>query len=140
MDYYEETLKKFSESYQYLYKYLDSWEPLNNREILVVLEDGRTYSYDGISRLLRKVKIINNVSEFTDEEWRIGFSDLLARFIRKSGITQYELADRIGISTVMMSRYSTGKSAPTPLIMQKIARELDCSIDDLCPKEYIYLK
>lgn len=139
MDYYEETLGDFRKRYQYLYKYMESWEPFNNREIIVKLEDGRAYSYDGISRALRGVKLIDDISEFTDEEWRKGFSDLLSKQIRRSAMTRGELADRIGISSVMMSRYSTGKSAPTPQMMQKLARALDCSVDDLCPNGFVYL-
>lgn len=139
MSYFEETLDKFSENYRYLYNKLDSWKPLNDREILVELDDGRKYAYDGMSKSFRKIKTIDDVSNFTIDDWKLGFSDLLKKYIRQSGMNQYELADRIGVSRVMMSKYITCKSSPTGLVLQKIAKELNCSIDDLCPKDYIYL-
>lgn len=49
-------------------------------------------------------------------------------------ITQNEMAVRIGVTTVTMSRWFTGKRYPASNFLEAMARELDC---DLTIKECV---
>lgn len=54
-------------------------------------------------------------------------SDFAARLLHArsvAGITQRELAERTGISTVQLSRYESGKSKPRPPVLMKVAKAL----------------
>ena len=59
------------------------------------------------------------------------FSKNLKEMLKESDMKQEELADEIGISQAMISRYITGQSLPGILTLVKIADVLDCLVDDL---------
>nr|WP_165983477.1 helix-turn-helix transcriptional regulator [Macrococcus goetzii] len=62
-------------------------------------------------------------------------SNILGKRIKtyrnKKGITQKELADKIGVSNAVMSRYESGTRSPDFDKLKLIANELDVSIDYL---------
>lgn len=47
------------------------------------------------------------------------------------GISQRELAERIGITEVSISRYVAGQRAPSSLTLCKISKVLGCTMEDL---------
>ena len=53
------------------------------------------------------------------------------------GLTQKELAARVGIMAHTVSMYETGSRVPKTDILAKIATALDCEITDLIPKKTI---
>lgn len=56
---------------------------------------------------------------------------------RGMGITQAQLAEKIGISTSVMSHYETGISLPSIGMAEKIAGGLECEVDDLYDMEML---
>jgi len=54
---------------------------------------------------------------------------MLAR--RRSKLTQKQLAKKVGISNIQISRFETGISSPKADLLQKIAVELGVSLDYL---------
>lgn len=46
-------------------------------------------------------------------------------------ISQTELAKRINISQSHLANIESGRRRPNPELIERIAKELDCSIDDL---------
>lgn len=71
----------------------------------------------------------NNI--FNDEIMRREFGRRLKTLLELRGMTQNELSEETGISQVSISKYLNGKSDPSLLNVLKIARALDCSLDDL---------
>ena len=55
----------------------------------------------------------------------------LAPNLRRAGMTQAELARRIGVSKTSVSQWIRGGMSPQADLLPKIAKELDCSIDSL---------
>ena len=53
----------------------------------------------------------------------------------KRGMTQEELANRIGISQSQIARYENGDSEPTLDTLRKLSEELNCTLDELIGKE-----
>lgn len=49
----------------------------------------------------------------------------------EKNLTTFELADRLRITTVELIRYITGKRVPKAPLIFHIARELDCTADEL---------
>lgn len=68
-------------------------------------------------------------------DWSGNMSNILGKRIKtyrnKKGITQKELADKIGVSNAVMSRYESGTRSPDFDKLKLIANELDVSIDYL---------
>ncbi|MEM8569175.1 MAG: helix-turn-helix transcriptional regulator [Bacteroidota bacterium] len=61
----------------------------------------------------------------------MGFAENLKKYRTAKGISQDELAKRIGSHAVQFSRYERGLSAPSIEVVQKISEVLDVSIDEL---------
>ena len=51
--------------------------------------------------------------------------------LRRAGMSQAELARRIGVSKTSVSQWIRGGMSPQAELLPKIAQELDCSIDSL---------
>lgn len=58
------------------------------------------------------------------------FSKNLSQLMKEENITQEELANEIGISREMISRYVTGQCIPSFLTVVKMTDVLFCSLDD----------
>ncbi len=55
----------------------------------------------------------------------------LARLRKKRGLTQTELADKVGVIKQAISLYETGKNIPYTENWIALANALDCKVDDL---------
>lgn len=53
------------------------------------------------------------------------------------GISQRELAERIGVSEVSISRYVTGQRVPSAPTLYKISNVLGCTVEDLMQGVFI---
>ena len=51
--------------------------------------------------------------------------------MEEKNLTTFELADRLGITSVELSRYITGRRIPKAPLIFHIAKELDCTADEL---------
>lgn len=51
--------------------------------------------------------------------------------MRQKDITQRELASRVGLTEVTMSRYINGLRQPTAYALYRISRALGCKMEDL---------
>ncbi len=58
-------------------------------------------------------------------------SNQVQSFRTKSGITQEELADRVGVSRQTIIAIEKGNYAPSILLALKIARHFRTSVDDI---------
>jgi transcriptional regulator with XRE-family HTH domain len=67
----------------------------------------------------------------TEETYRKEFGIRLRRLLRMKGMTQSDLADAIGITNAGLSGYINGKHTPSFYMVNKIARVLKCSVDEL---------
>lgn len=50
------------------------------------------------------------------------------------GLFQSELAERVGVSQVMINHIEKGRKIPNALLFADIAHELKCTMDDLIDK------
>ena len=105
-----------------------SYQETNDFELTIQCDDGETVIYDDLDKTVRVLPPNGGVDDET--LWRQEFGRRLRKRMVRKGLTQQELADEVGISQVMLSNYITGRSMPGFYIVDKIARALDCSVDD----------
>lgn len=132
--------REIEDRYPWLYKRgIVRCKEIDEDRVLIVLGNGAEYIYDIASSTerLKEVFYIEDMEELEECQWVDAFRYLLERQIDICGITVEELADRVGISAPMLSKYMKGSKSIPAWIMYKIAYELDCTMDDLCIKEYI---
>ncbi len=59
------------------------------------------------------------------------FAEKLSRFRNDKGLTQQEMAQKIGMGIAQIRRYEAGKSSPTLEVIKNIAKTLGVSTDEL---------
>jgi putative transcriptional regulator len=58
----------------------------------------------------------------------------IKEFRIKAGLTQVELAAKLGVEQAAVSQWETGKTMPSAAILLKLSEELKCQIDELFKK------
>ena len=53
------------------------------------------------------------------------------RYRRRRGLTQHQLARRIGVTYQAISKWENGRSTPDISLLPELCRVFDCRIDDL---------
>ncbi len=59
----------------------------------------------------------------------------LKKYRKQKGLTQAQVAKMCGIGQVVYSNYEIGKRNPKPKMLMKLARALNCSVDELIADE-----
>ncbi|MBQ8696285.1 MAG: helix-turn-helix transcriptional regulator [Clostridia bacterium] len=54
----------------------------------------------------------------------------IQHYRRRQGLTQHQLARRIGVTYQAISKWETGKSTPDIALLPELARVFECRIDD----------
>lgn len=136
---YETPIDDFEHRFPWLFKRMVSFEEYNDDKVFIELSDGKTMLYDNFMQELKEVKRFDDIYELTEDEWKLGFSKILRKQINSKCITQYELASKLGVSEMTISRYVTGRCLPSVYIINKLTKILNCEPDDLYPHDYIEL-
>ena len=61
------------------------------------------------------------------------FAERLATLLDERGVTQLELAARVGVTRAAMSRYVSGDREPRFVTLVRIAEELGVHVEELIP-------
>lgn len=97
-------------------------------EWLIRTDDNHTLVYDQHEQSIRRV--VGKDEKLTKEDFCQEFGYRLRKILYRTGLTQIELSEKIGIDQAQISRYINGKSIPDFYIINKIAKALGCPIDD----------
>lgn len=97
-------------------------------ELVVWTKEGSIYTYSMLDRSVRRVSSTNTPS---DEEYAIAFGKKLSGILYSKGITQAELANKLGVSQGTVSNYLTGRTLPRIPQIRRIAILLHIPMDDL---------
>ena len=98
-------------------------------ELEIELEDGRVALYDHIDDRLRILP--NDSNNMTKQECLTEFGFRLKRTMLFKGINQITLSEITGISQPTINGYINGTINPTFYNVDKIAKALRCSMDEL---------
>ena len=96
--------------------------------VVIKCNDGSSIIFEedtGTTRLLPQ-----DSSNMSNEEISREFRFRLRQILYRKSITQNELSKMTGIPKYLISNYITGKTSPSFRNVDKIARALDCSVDD----------
>jgi len=63
--------------------------------------------------------------------WAVNFPEHLAALRKQKGLTQQQLAEKIGVHVVQLRRYEAGSSQPTLDVIRAMALALGISADEL---------
>lgn len=106
-----------------------SKEVLGGRELEFKLTDDRAYIFDSHQETLRRLPV--NSKRMTKDEFKIEFGYRLRKMLEVKGVSQRELSRRSGIIQSDISTYINGKKIPSFHNVDRIAKALDISVDEL---------
>ena len=66
-----------------------------------------------------------------NHQWAVNFPEHLAALRKQKGLTQQQLAERVGVHVVQLRRYEAGSSQPTLDVVRGMAVALGISADAL---------
>lgn len=118
----------FKAYYPFLSEKMVSCKKVDPYELVIKTNDGESILYDDINHSIRKLPRDSN--NMTEQEVGIEFRQRLRRLMIRQGVSQLDLSRMSGISPVSISHYLTGRSLPSFYNMDKIAKALNCSIDE----------
>ena len=127
--YKEKIFNNFNVNFPLTAKQSVEWKVTGPSEITVELSDGTKIIYDDFDKTL--INIDYTSGPMTEQQWKNEFGRRLNKRLYLSGVSQQELADRIGVTRQLVGRYVNGSSVPNPLTIRAIARVLNCDISDL---------
>lgn len=121
--------RDFETSFPFTAEKTVEYRPISDFRISVVLNDGSKVIYNRRSDSIISYQTDTEID--TEEKWRIRFGLCLYDMLREKIVTQKELSSLTGITEQTLSRYIRGHITPSAYNLRKIARALDCSIEEL---------
>ena len=97
-------------------------------ELLVTLRDGSKIIYNDYENTVRNLPA--DSSNMSEEQFKREFGYRVKRIMFEKGVTQDDLSEKTGIAQETLSRYICGKNVPSFYKIDKIAKALDCSVDE----------
>ena len=97
-------------------------------ELVIKRSNGSLWSYYGLNNTMRQLP--SNSNEMTESDVRREFAIRLNRMMQLRGMSQKELSERTGVSVYSINKYLNKKVTPSLYAVDKIAKALDCSMDD----------
>lgn len=112
-----------------LFKRMVSYEMPDNFSLIVTLDDNQKILFDDMMDSIRY--LYSNPNNMSDEELLLEFRYRLRHVMSRRGFNQLRLAEETGLSELTISNYMRGKNIPSFLNVMKIAKVLECSLDEL---------
>lgn len=96
----------------------------------IIKRDNKSMQAENLINIARALNV--SIDELFGEDYDLDSIGYKIRECRKrKGLSQEELANKIGVKRAVVSKYETGKISPRIDTVQKIARALDVSVDEL---------
>ena len=125
----KQLLENLKQCYPFLVRNMVLCRQTNPVSLIVTQKDGSNYIYDDFEKTFRLLPPdMHNMSE---SEFAIEFGLRLRKLMSRKGMTQEMLSHKTGITQGMISRYVNGFSIPNFYKVDKIAKALSCSADEL---------
>lgn len=136
-------LRQLELNHPHIWKRTRYWYPSRNKRIVLVLPYRERKLYDISKNIMYDITEDMNVVESFDEElFEYEFAKTLKQLLQERGISNAELARRLGVSDAAVSRWINRKGMPSAAVIAQIANALGISIAELIdfPKTNIFDK
>ena len=133
-DKYEKMLKRFELHYPHFYSEAVDWWASGRISIAIKLSDGTILDYNDVDNTIRWVKYDDNSDE---ESRRNAFGCNLQKYVMYCGMSKGDVAEKLGISKTMLSRYLHGKTMPSLDKGLQIANLMKCTVEELFDETYM---
>lgn len=108
---------------------------INEWDLLIVFKNGRKVLFDRFTGYYQNV-FYDDVNEITEEQEAKELAMRLRSIMNRKGITQEQLASELNTTQAMISRYIRGECIPSAIVLRRISKVLNCSMDEFFYKKY----
>lgn len=131
---YDRMLDQFRTYYPDLYDQAVDWWPSGRMHISIKTDDRLIFEYSSLDNTIRRVK----VSDYSNDPDALkkGLGRNLQKVMLTRTMSQSQLAEKIGVTQAMLSRYIHGTSMPGLDKLYSIASVLGCRVADLLDDTY----
>lgn len=136
----ERVITEFKMWYPEFYKRTVDCDITGYHSLIATLDDGSKLEFSTLDNTLLDVTRFHSpdyILDMSEEEWRKEYGRRLKTLLHDRSIRHEILADKLGLSKVMVSKYINGKATPSTYITSRIARLLDCDTRELTDPGYI---
>ncbi len=126
---FELILDQFRMYFPDLYDQGTDWWKSGPYHITILLKDNSRVEFDSSDNTIRWVPKIDPLTDSDILRKEIGRN--IRKFIVYRGLRQHEVAEKVGITEAMLSRYINGTSMPGLDKLYHIASVLGCQVEDL---------
>ena len=133
-DKYEKILKRFEMRYPHFYNKAIDWWATGKISIAIKLSDGTVLDYNDHDNTIRCITTNNEVDEETRTQ---AFGCNLQKFVDHCGMSKGEIAEQLGITKAMFSRYLHGKTMPSALKAVRLAEIMKCRVEEFFDENYM---
>ena len=123
------TVDRFERYFPTIAKHACFYTEVTPELLHIELDDGMNFMYDDLDNSITRMP--DNKYYMTEGECRQIFAWRLRRVMRHKCVSQLELAEMTGIHEVSISNYMNGKTTPSFYAVDRIAKALDISMDEL---------
>lgn len=139
----ERVVNEFKMWYPTFYRQTAEYIVNGYHSLLAILDDGTKLEFSSLDNTVRDVTQLYDPeynSHMSEIEWRNSFGIRLKSLLHDRSIKQEALADMLGISRPMLSKYINGKATPSSYNLNRIAKVLNCDVRDLVDFDYLLRK
>lgn len=133
--YYDEMFNQFAQKCKEWADRSVRCVPKHEHAIRVFLDNGDKVDYNVRTETFKYTSAVSESickpKDISDDECRNAFSYNLVELMRTKGCGQQELSERTGLSTSVISKYANKATTPTITSLIRIAKALDCDVNDL---------
>lgn len=108
--------------------WIDDWD------LFIMFDDGTKHIYDIGTESSRMYTY--SLDTITEEQWKFEFKDKLKCRLAHIFMSQDELAEKVGTTQSMISRYINGDAMPGLYMFHKIVDAIGCDDRDLLFQDY----
>lgn len=126
---YEIILEQFRMYYPNYYERATDWWKSGPYHITLLLDNNDRIEFDSSDNTIRWIPIIDRSVDNDILRKEIGRN--IRKFIVYRGLRQQDVAEKIGVTEAMLSRYINGTSMPSLDKVHNLANALGCQITDL---------
>ena len=126
---FEIILEQFRMYFPDLYEQGVDWWKSGPYHVTVLLKDNSRVEFDSSENTIRWVPKIDRSVDNDILRKEIGRN--IRKFIVYKGVRQQDVAEKVGITEAMLSRYINGTSLPGIDKLHNLASVLGCQVDDL---------
>ena len=121
-------VERFKLYFPFLADEVAKYDVIDYYGLTAELLDGSYIEYDDFTCTFRTLP--QNRNNLTEQECKREFAVRLRSRMRREHISQTELSSMTGIAQSAISTYITGTSMPSFYNIDKIAKALNCSVDE----------